>query len=288
VIVSISRKTVFRVLTAAVLLPAVILLIWLPSLRLAFGIVMVAFIFIGVREFHLLARTGGIDSLPWEGTALGAAVAVGILLQGAWAGAAVLAAGVMLICIGQVLGGGVRLTSVAVSAFGAMYIGWLGGHVILLRAVPNMGPGLVTMVVVAVATSDGGAYVIGSRMGKHKLAPRVSPNKTWEGAIGGFLCTVAAMAILWALRRAVDWQAYPPWQIGHYMLTGAVLSVVGQFGDLVESGLKREAGVKDSGVVFPGHGGMLDRCDSFLFATPALYYLVTYFGGATGTVILPN
>jgi len=109
----------------------------------------------------------------------------------------------------------------------------------------------------------------------HKMAPVLSPNKTWEGAVAGFLAALLGMAAACLLSRWFN--ALPQWTLAHYLGIGAVLSVVSQVGDLAESSLKRAAGVKDSGSLFPGHGGVLDRCDGFLFATPALYYMLVLF-----------
>jgi phosphatidate cytidylyltransferase len=112
-------------------------------------------------------------------------------------------------------------------------------------------------------------------LGKHKMAPKVSPNKTWEGAAAGLIGAVAGASALWALRIYGDLDALPNWPLWRYMHAGALVSIVAQIGDLTESCLKRDAGVKDSGNFFPGHGGVLDRTDGFLFAAPVLYYLVT-------------
>lgn len=113
---------------------------------------------------------------------------------------------------------------------------------------------------------DTGAYAVGRLIGRHKMAPVLSPNKTWEGAIGGLLAAVAAMAVMgWVFDLGVA-----PWQ---YLAAAVLVAVVAQAGDLAESWLKRTADAKDSGSIMPGHGGLLDRIDSILFALPAVYYL---------------
>ncbi len=114
-------------------------------------------------------------------------------------------------------------------------------------------------------TTDSGAYMIGRKIGKHKLAPHISPNKTWEGSIGGSLVATIVGSVFWYF--------FP---IGHYSLIVMIIltlifSVVGQFGDLVESALKRYYGVKDSGKILPGHGGILDRFDSLLLVLPVIH-----------------
>jgi len=135
------------------------------------------------------------------------------------------------------------------------------------------GAGIVMMLLVAVAITDTAAYFVGKQFGRRKLAPVVSPKKTWEGAIGGFAFAVIAMGVLYLLRGSMDWTALPDWPLTRYLLSGAAVSIVSQIGDLIASSLKRDADVKDSGRLFPGHGGALDRCDGFLFGAPVLYYM---------------
>ncbi len=115
-------------------------------------------------------------------------------------------------------------------------------------------------------TNDTFAYLIGSRIGKRKLFPRISPNKTWEGTIGGALCTVG---MAWLLSAYFDDYSTTQW-----LALGVVVGVFGTLGDLVESMLKRSAGVKDSGKLLPGHGGLLDRFDAFLFVLPFAWLVV--------------
>jgi phosphatidate cytidylyltransferase len=107
-------------------------------------------------------------------------------------------------------------------------------------------------------------------MGKHKLFKRVSPKKSWEGFFGG---VVATLAVAWAISGWIDITGITGW-----MIIAVLISVGGTFGDLVESMLKRSAGAKDSGSIFPGHGGFLDRFDSVLFAWPLMYLFITFFG----------
>jgi phosphatidate cytidylyltransferase len=117
--------------------------------------------------------------------------------------------------------------------------------------------------------SDTGAFYMGKVFGKHKLYPSVSPNKTWEGAIGGLLFSLFAVFIFP--------QIFPIFRINLYVLTlGALLSILGQVGDLAESMIKRNYGVKDSGKILPGHGGILDRIDGLLFSIPLLYIFLTW------------
>lgn len=116
--------------------------------------------------------------------------------------------------------------------------------------------------------TDSGAYMVGRAIGKHKLAPKISPNKTWEGSIGGSLVAVIVVASLYTI---FNW--LPAYNFIELLLFAVVLSIAGQLGDLIESGLKRHFNVKDSGNILPGHGGILDRFDSMLVVMPLMSIL---------------
>jgi len=143
-----------------------------------------------------------------------------------------------------------------------LYIG-IGFHFFIAARAVSLVALLYALFIVW--TTDSGAYMIGRKLGKHKLAPHISPNKTWEGSIGGSLVATIVGSVFWYF--------FP---IGHYSLIVMIIltlifSVVGQFGDLVESALKRYYGVKDSGKILPGHGGILDRFDSLLLVLPVIH-----------------
>jgi phosphatidate cytidylyltransferase len=131
----------------------------------------------------------------------------------------------------------------------------------MLRADPEQGLALVLAFFAVVWATDIGAYLVGRSVGGPKLAPAISPNKTWSGAIGGFVCGIIAG---YAVARAMD-VSYGPVEL---VAMGALISVVSQIGDLIESWWKRHFGVKDSGSLIPGHGGILDRIDGVLLASP--------------------
>jgi phosphatidate cytidylyltransferase len=142
---------------------------------------------------------------------------------------------------------------------------------------------LVLYLVVVVKASDIGAYFVGSHLGRHKLFPRISPGKTWEGLAGGFLAGIIASLVVYWLWRSPQ-PGLPTANFGclslswgHAWILAALLSAIGVIGDLVESLLKRSAGMKDSGHLFPGMGGILDVLDSLLFAAPALYFYMRWF-----------
>ncbi|WP_461239597.1 phosphatidate cytidylyltransferase [Paucilactobacillus sp. N302-9] len=144
-----------------------------------------------------------------------------------------------------------------------LYIG-IGFHFFIAARADGFTTLLYGMLIVWL--TDSGAYMIGRKIGKHKLAPKISPNKTWEGSIGGTIAATVILAVyLWFFPVGYNW-------VVMVFLT-LVLSIIGQIGDLIESALKRFYGVKDSGKILPGHGGILDRFDSMLLVMPMLYLL---------------
>ncbi|MEI7879636.1 MAG: phosphatidate cytidylyltransferase [bacterium] len=142
---------------------------------------------------------------------------------------------------------------------------------------------LILYLVVVVKASDIGAYLVGSTCGRHKMFPRISPGKTWEGLAGGFGAGIlASLTLFWlwhnpALESHTAEFGLLTLTFGHALFLGAFLAAIGVIGDLVESLLKRSAGLKDSGCIFPGMGGILDVLDSLLFAAPALYFYLRWF-----------
>jgi phosphatidate cytidylyltransferase len=149
---------------------------------------------------------------------------------------------------------------------GILYIGWMLSYWVELRSL-EAGKGLVFWAMFTTFASDTSAFFIGRRWGKHALAPSISPGKTWEGAIGGLLASIIASLIL----RTIFPLPFSYWQIA---LLGCVISLFAQLGDLAESLLKRNTGVKDAGKLIPGHGGIMDRIDSLIFTGVIVYYCV--------------
>jgi len=175
------------------------------------------------------------------------------------------------------------LAHIAVTVFGILYVGWLATHLVLLRQLPAalgtddalgaqvpLGARLVFLLAALVWATDTGAYLCGVAFGRRPLAPRISPKKTVEGAVGGLL---AAGLTGWLCTRSLVPFVTP--------LAGTVLGLVAgvaaQLGDLVESMIKRDVGIKDTAPLLPGHGGILDRFDSLLFTAPVLYYYFRLF-----------
>jgi len=151
------------------------------------------------------------------------------------------------------------LASLGALGFGIPYFALPIASIYYLQ---HADPWLLFLLLAIVWLGDTGAFYVGSRFGRHKVAPRISPQKSWEGAIAGFLTSIAAAAVwsVWRLERLVP----------GVLALAAVTAAAAQLGDLVESLIKRGAGVKDSGNVLPGHGGVLDRCDALLFAAPVM------------------
>ena len=150
-----------------------------------------------------------------------------------------------------------------VTALGALYAG-MGFHLMMQARAQSVWVILYALLIVWI--TDSGAYLIGRKLGRHKLAPHVSPNKTWEGSIGGSLVSVIVVGLYLAFSPVKFAYGLPI-----MLLLTVVLSVGGQIGDLIESAFKRHYGVKDSGKILPGHGGILDRFDSLLFVLPLMH-----------------
>ena len=160
------------------------------------------------------------------------------------------------------------LPTVAKVYFGVVLLGLCGGMIVALKAMEAQVGGfkLVMALFALIWINDAGAYFAGTLLGKHKIAPNLSPNKTVEGNVGGFAATVLlGLALAWFTDLLT---------VKDGLFLGLVMGVVGPLGDLFESALKRGAGVKDSGNLLPGHGGILDRLDSVLFGAPVLYFFV--------------
>ncbi|MBI2422906.1 MAG: phosphatidate cytidylyltransferase [Candidatus Hydrogenedentes bacterium] len=268
--------TTLRLVTALAVIPVLLLLVWAPALHYALVAAIAALAAVGLREYYAMARGKQIEVESGAGVWCGALVVLSAAFQDADLVNLVLFLSFAGLSWLHILHKRHSLAGIAATLFGLVYVGWIPAHFLLLHGGTLMGAGLVTLLLVANVFSDTGAYFVGRALGKHKLAPSVSPNKTWEGAIGGVLAALGGMALVHTLHHYVDWSALPGWSLPRYLVTGGVLAFAGQVGDLVESMLKRDSGVKDSGTLFPGHGGVLDRCDSILFTTPLLYYMVAF------------
>jgi len=284
-----------RLLTAAVLVP---LVIWLVvEGGLPFLAAVIACVLLGQRELYRLIEEKGAHPLVNYGLAGGAALPLVAYLGSETHATIVMTATLLAVMIRQVGKEQIAeaLVSISGTFFGVVYVGWLLAHAIVLRnfhravvshfgsaeaeqlgIVPGTGIFLVLFCLTAVVLCDAGAYFAGRRFGRRKLAPRISPSKTVEGAIGGLaagsvgaLVAKAVFDVFWPdLSAALGWRAAAA--------LGFVVSVAGMIGDLVESLLKRDARTKDAGQLLPGMGGVLDRIDSPLLGIPVMYYLMLF------------
>lgn len=257
-----------RLITAGIIIPLLILYILkLPAAYYAGLITLGAAI--SLYEFYAMYRIKG--ALMTLGLAMGIAVV--------WAGyvgrgfeAAMLA--FLLISSTRLFikpDPGNSLSDIAPVVLGIVYIPCLMGYHVDLR---KAAPGLPVFLYGAVWSADGLALYMGKWLGKHKLYESMSPNKTIEGAVGSLIGGVIGVLILWNAMTV----SLPPIPLKIVILCGLTVGAVTILGDLVESMFKRDAGVKDSGVLFPGHGGFLDKLDGSLFAAPVLYWMLKGFG----------
>ena len=260
-----------RVGTAAVALPALLAVMFLAPPVAMVAVVAVA-AFLGLWELNTLFVARGIRPFRLVGILVAAGVFAEIVFVDApalWAVPVLPVA--MLLLMGTLLQRADDIPSAvpaaAATLLGACYLGALGGALAALRALPpaDVGAWRLTLLVAIIMSADTLAFFAGSAFGRHKLAPRISPGKTLEGLAGGLVGGILAALIV---RRL----GLPGLPLVDAVALGAVVAALGVLGDLAESLLKRWAGVKDSGALFPGHGGMLDRLDSLLFGAPVLYY----------------
>jgi phosphatidate cytidylyltransferase len=255
-----------RILVAVVGLPVVLYLVWLGGWWVVALAVLVAVV--ALHEFFWIAR-------PLRPLVLAGYTGAVLSLVGAWLGGPVwMTAGFLSTLVLAFLLKGVSQTSQSVTvAVGATVLGaaWVGlglAHVVLLREIEPTKDGRLAVftVLLAVFASDTIAYAVGRLIGRHRLAPTISPGKTWEGLIAGMI--VAVLVPFFAMYSS-DYL-----DVGQSLVLGAVIAVVAPIGDLFESAIKRDLGVKDSGRLLLGHGGMLDRIDAVLFAGVASYYTI--------------
>ena len=246
---------------------------------------------LGTFEVYRLAEARGARPFRWPGILASAF----LVLSAAWSGSVatwsvwgwIALLGVTLVCLAAAVfrRGPQRgpLPAVAATLLGVVYVGGTLSFAVHLRAFPGVSDGvagwdgafLLIFVLTTTWCGDSGAYFVGHRWGRRKLLPSVSPSKTVEGAIGGLVGATAAAALFtFAL---VGPMGGPPLPVAGAALLGLLVGAVAQLGDLVESVLKREADVKDSGTLIPGHGGVLDRFDAVLFTIPLAYVLLPMF-----------
>jgi phosphatidate cytidylyltransferase len=295
-----------RVLTAVLLIPVVLLIVFKAPLWL-FTLVVAAIIVLALHEYLGIVEAAGIKPFKWL-TYVASVLPISLFLYALWRGRQLIYPwlislnwgmlvplmavifGIPLVFRKDLRGG---LASVAASIFGVLYIGISLSLLVKLQS--DFVITLFLFLLFSVWAGDIAAYYVGKNIGKHKLAPIVSPNKSWEGAIASVVASVAVAYLIlhfhlqlidFILRiesASLDERAFlvrylRPVHSIHIVCLGILTNVAAQFGDLFESALKRGAGVKDSGTLIPGHGGILDRIDALLFAIPVVWYYATQTG----------
>lgn len=259
-----------RIITGLVLLPLLLLFVWRANSAAFCGLVAVVAL-IGLDEFYRMALPVERRGERWVAALVGAALVPVFFLQRGLLFDAALTVATLLVAI-LFLFRYRDLTTVvqqvALVLFGFLYLPLLLGHLALLRALPQGREWILTALLI-VMLSDTVAYFVGSAIGQHRLYPAISPKKSVEGALGGLVGSIGGALLAKAL-----WFPQLSWPLA--IIAGAGIGSLGQIGDLFESMLKRSFGVKDSGTIIPGHGGLLDRLDSLLFAFPPVYYLALW------------
>ena len=271
-----------RIITAVVLLPILIASIIIPKLSLLFVILIAIALVIALLEFWMLARKHQIRADPVAGL-LGAAALFTVFYftePHQPPDLAVLIVVLMLLTVCSLIAAMLRgapfdrmMSAAGVTILGVMYVVLLGAHLVALRMgfSPALSRHLLAFYFLTLMGADSAAYYGGRAFGKNKLAPSISPGKTWEGVVAGMLASLL-------LAAASHYWFFPELKLKFALPLAAVMNVVGVVGDLTESALKRSAGTKDTAKILPGHGGMLDRIDSLLFNAPLLYYFAyVYF-----------
>jgi phosphatidate cytidylyltransferase len=253
-----------RVLTAFVGIPLLLFLIHWGGL--SFALFTAAIAALAIYEYGVILLLGGKPSQRVPGLLCGAALALCQALRGPLG--LCLAAATGAIVLLEMLAKESSLERAALTLFGAVFLGWMPAHLALIRDLRPYGEKLTFMLFVSVWVCDTSAYFCGRAFGRHTLAPVLSPKKTWEGFFAGFLGSAAVVLLFRAATPAMM-------TFSRALLVAAVIGVVGQVSDIAESMIKRAVGAKDSGALLPGHGGVMDRFDSYILAAPAVFYCLT-------------
>ncbi len=275
-----------RIITAVIALPILIASILIPWLQPLFVVLAAAAMIFGLYEFYVLARKKDMKPDVAAGFLGGAALftifyfatpdrqprldveTIGLVI--------------IVLTIGTMIAATLRgapfdkmIASAGATILGVLYVVFLGGHLLALRTgfEEKLSAHLLSFFFLILMGADTGAYYVGRAIGKHKLAPAISPGKTWEGVAGGVVAglALATVAHFWFFKELPLKWALP---------LAAVMIVLGILGDLTESALKRGAGAKDAAKILPGHGGALDRLDSLLFNAPLIYYFAHFYFSA--------
>jgi phosphatidate cytidylyltransferase len=273
-----------RLVTAAIALPILIASILVPWLQPMVVVLAAAVFVFGLYEFYVLARKKDMKPDVAAGFLGGAALftvfyfatpdpmqsrldvqTISLVLI-------VLTAGTLIAAMLRGAAFDQMITASGATILGVLYVVLLGGHLVAVRTgfEQTLSAHLLSFFFLVLMGADTGAYYTGRAIGKHKLAPKISPGKTWEGVVGGVVAALvlATVGHFWFFRELPLKWALP---------LAAIMAVLGILGDLTESALKRGAGAKDAAKILPGHGGALDRLDSLLFNAPLIYYFAHFY-----------
>ena len=268
-----------RILTAVIVLPFLIASILVAPLWWVFVLLAAAAMVIGLWEFYLLAKKLQLKPDASAGYIAGAAILTISLQNDPAVNVLLVQFVIIVLTAGTLIAATLRgapfdklIASAGATILGVLYIPLMGSHLVSLRTgfSQTLSAHLLSFFFLVLMGADTGAYYVGRALGKRKLAPSISPGKTWEGVAGGILAALAmaTLAHFWFFRELPLKFALP---------LAAVMTVVGILGDLAESALKRGAGAKDAANILPGHGGILDRLDSLLFNAPLIYYFARFY-----------
>ena len=260
-----------RIYTALVLFPILVVIVLTSDSLYRIGVVLV--LGIGAWELYRLAqRQQYTPSLAAAWFTLAVILLSTIRPDTLWPGVTLgifLTMGIMLWNYRQ--GDAAPFNSFALTMGIGLYLGWLGAHLLLLRELPA-GEWWTLTVLLCDFAADTGAYFIGTRFGQHRLAPKISPRKSWEGYLGG-----VGTAVLFGAGVVLLWPPAAQIQPLHGAVIGLLVALISPLGDLAVSAFKRQAGVKDTSQLIPGHGGMMDRLDTVLIAAVLGYYYILWF-----------
>jgi len=256
-----------RIISSSVLVAIIIATIFNNWM---FNIVITLFTVVGLYEFFTMLEKKGIKIYKYFGIGMGVIIPLSVLSRfeptKKWELLFIVLMLLFLIMMQfkRRENSGV-IVDISTTLFGILYVSWFLSFLIKIKYLPE-GIGLLSAVLLITKLGDIGAYLIGTRFGKNPLIPRISPNKSVEGSLGGLLFSVLGALIA---KPFVNF-SYP-----HLLFIGILLGIIGQFGDLSESLIKRDCQVKDSGNILPGMGGILDQLDSLLFTAPVFYFYLS-------------
>lgn len=266
-----------KVLSAVILIPPFYIWVAYGSSLSFFAVVSVASL-IGLLEFYRMIEAAGVNCFKWLGLTASVLLSLSFFLDQSRLSQLLITSAFLAILIYRLFLKDelkAAIQGMAATFFGLFYISWMLSYLILMRGLQR-GREYIVFLFLVIWLGDAFAYIFGKAFGVRKLAPRVSPNKTLEGSAASFGGNLLGAVIgkFWVMSDL---------GLGSSMAIALILGLLGQLGDLSESVIKRGAGKKDSGSLIPGHGGLLDRVDSVLFASPILYYYAEYFLEAKAT-----